>query len=785
MASWLVTAVLALWLVPWNWVPGGSLHPMSAQQLFTSAEISRAEHFAGLRRLLGWSSYGVSLLVALILGLTPLGARLVRRLTRGARWWVSVAGGVLALIVVGRLATLPFALLLRRQSLDYGLTNQGLAGWFADQGKGLAVSWVVTTILVWVIVGAARRSPRYWFAWAGAAAMVVTVVGSALYPVVVEPLFNKFTPMPDSPLRSAILRLADREGVHVDEVLVADASRRTTTLNAYVSGLGGTRRVVVYDTLLAKAPPAEVKVVVAHELAHAKNHDVLLGTGLGALGSVGGVALLALLLDSRSLRARAGVRRPGRPHGRCSADGAGRGRIVRGQPPRQLGQPRHRGPRRPRFAGCDARRQGLHRHATASGRGGGPGPDPASVEPVLVREPSDGPAAGRSPGGARNGGAMSRILFVTNDFPTRRGGIETFILALCQHLPADEVVVYTASMPGDLEYDAELPFPVYRDPASMLLPTPAVARRVIDVMRRHGCDRVVFGASAPLGLLAPRLRRAGARRMVALTHGHEVWWARVPVARQLLRRIGDSVDVMTYVSEWCRDRIAPALSVDAAARMQRFSPGVDTDRFYPGMWGSGGARATGDPGRRAGRGVHRADGQAQGPGHAGEGLAGGARGPFRRLGCCSWVTVRTVRAVERLARRLGVADSVIFTGSVPWTDVPAYTDAGDVYAMPCRTRLFGLEPEAFGIVFLEAAACGLGIVHGRSGGVSDAIRECGVAWPSRVASAPVQVAKQVQELLEQSDRHGRLPRRAAALVPTWCSRTESLLSLLDRLTTAL
>ena len=181
---------------------------------------------------------------------------------------------------------------------------------------------------------------------------------------------------------------------------------------------------------------------------------------------------------------------------------------------------------------------------------------------------------------------MSRILFVTNDFPTRRGGIETFILALCQHLPADEVVVYTASMPGDLEYDAELPFPVYRDPASMLLPTPAVARRVISVMRRHGCDRVVFGASARLGLLAPRLRGAGARRMVALTHGHEVWWARVPVARRLLRRIGDSVDVMTYVSEWCRERIAPALSPDAAARMQRLSPGVDTDRFYPGCGGA-------------------------------------------------------------------------------------------------------------------------------------------------------------------------------------------------------
>ena len=317
---------------------------------------------------------------------------------------------------------------------------------------------------------------------------------------------------------------------------------------------------------------------------------------------------------------------------------------------------------------------------------------------------------------------MSRILFVTNDFPTRRGGIETFVLALCQHLPADEVVVYTASMPGDLEYDAELPFPVYRDPASMLLPTPAVARRVIRVMRRHGCDRVVFGASAPLGLLAPRLRGAGARRMVALTHGHEVWWARVPVARRLLRRIGDSVDVMTYVSEWCRERIAPALSPDAAARMQRLSPGVDTDRFYPGCGGAEVRERLGIPAdapvvvctarmiKRKGQDtlvkawprVLRAVPEAR--------LLLVGDGPNRP-------------AVERLAVRRGVSESVVFTGSVPWTEVPAYTDAGDVYAMPCRTRRLGLEPEAYGIVFLEAQSCGLAIVAGDSGGAAEALAD--------------------------------------------------------------
>lgn len=315
---------------------------------------------------------------------------------------------------------------------------------------------------------------------------------------------------------------------------------------------------------------------------------------------------------------------------------------------------------------------------------------------------------------------MSRILFVTNDFPTRRGGIESFILALCERMPQDEVVVYTASMPGDREYDARLPFPVYRDPSSTLLPTPAVARRVVEVMRRHDCNRVVFGASAPLGLLAPALRRAGARRIVALTHGHEVWWARIPVARHLLRRIGDSVDVMTYVSEWCRDRIAPALSPEAAARMQRLSPGVDTDRFYPGCGGAEVRERLGIPQDApvvvcTARMIKR-KGQ--------DTLVKAwptvlAELPSARLLLVGDGPNRT--AVERLAARLGVSDSVIFTGSVPWDEVPAYTDAGDVFAMPCRTRLLGLEPEAFGIVFLEAQACGLPVLIGDSGGAAEAL----------------------------------------------------------------
>ena len=316
---------------------------------------------------------------------------------------------------------------------------------------------------------------------------------------------------------------------------------------------------------------------------------------------------------------------------------------------------------------------------------------------------------------------MTRTLVVTNDFPTRRGGIETFVLSLCQQLPPDEVVVYTAAMPGGPSYDATLAFPVHRDPTSRLLPTPRVGVRVERVLRETGCDRVLFGASATLGLLAARLRGAGAGRVVALTHGHEVWWARAPGARQVLRRIGDGCDALTYVSAWCRDRIAPALSPAAAGRMQRLSPGVDTERFHPGCGGADVRRrwgiapdapvvvCTARMVRRKGQdllleawpGVLDVVPDAR--------LLLVGDGPHRD-------------ALERLAAGLGTAgESVVFTGSVPWNEMPAHTEAGDVFAMPCRTRLGGLEPEAFGIVALEAAACGLPVVIGDSGGAPETV----------------------------------------------------------------
>ena len=306
-------AVAASFLVPWDWMPGGELTPMPASELFTAEEIRRAEEFAELRRWLAWSSYAVSLVVALVLGLTALGARLIRRLTGTMRWWLAVPVAVLALLVVGRLATLPFALAIRAQNLEYGLTTQPLNGWLADQGRSLLVATVTTSLALLVMAWLARSRPRDWYVGGAVAVVVLSFSGSCLYPVLVEPLFNRFTPMAEGPFKASVLRLAAREGVQVEEVLVADASRRTTTLNAYVSGLGGTRRVVVYDTLLDGLSPAQARSVIAHELAHAKGQDVLVGTTLGALAGMAGVGLLALMLDSERLRRRSDTSGPADP----------------------------------------------------------------------------------------------------------------------------------------------------------------------------------------------------------------------------------------------------------------------------------------------------------------------------------------------------------------------------------------------------------------------------------------------------------------------------------------
>jgi STE24 endopeptidase len=290
-------AVLALVWVPWDPVPGGPPTAPDPSRYFTEAEIARGEDFARWARVWSWSSLAVSLLTLSVLGFTRGGRTLVGRLP--GRWWVQVPLAVAGVEVIARLLTLPFAIMQRRHVLDYGLSNQAWGAFAVDLGKSEVLDVVVTSLVLVVLVACARRWPRAWPAVAGTSLAALVVLGSLVYPLVVEPLFNSFTPLPDGPLRTRILDLADREGVEVDDVLVADASRRTTTLNAYVSGFGSTRRVVVYDNLVEDLGEHETLSVVAHELSHAKHQDVLGGTTLGAAGAALGAGLLGLVVPRR------------------------------------------------------------------------------------------------------------------------------------------------------------------------------------------------------------------------------------------------------------------------------------------------------------------------------------------------------------------------------------------------------------------------------------------------------------------------------------------------------
>ncbi|MGH3727966.1 MAG: M48 family metallopeptidase [Micromonosporaceae bacterium] len=317
--GWAVLALVALaatWLalvvftVPW----GSPATPSRAAQLTAVADLPADKVSLGkeLRAALRPGSYGgllLGLVLALLLGLTPLGARLVELVARpfGGHWLAQAVLGGLLVVLAGQLVVLPFGawrhVILRR----YGLSTQDWSGWAVDVTKSLLLTAVLAAVVLAGFYTLTRLAPRWWWAFAAAGAAALVAVLSLAFPVLVEPIFNKFTPMQPSALRTELMALAAQDGQPVKDVLVADASRRTRTVNAYVSGYGPTRRIVVYDTLLDAAPDDEVAQVVAHELGHTKANDVVVGTVLGAIGAATAVCALYLLGSWSGLLRRAGL----------------------------------------------------------------------------------------------------------------------------------------------------------------------------------------------------------------------------------------------------------------------------------------------------------------------------------------------------------------------------------------------------------------------------------------------------------------------------------------------
>ena len=379
---------------------------------------------------------------------------------------------------------------------------------------------------------------------------------------------------------------------------------------------------------------------------------------------------------------------------------------------------------------------------------------------------------------------MTRVLLVTNDFPPRRGGIQSYLHELVGHLLQFDdnysLTVYAPTWKGSGEFDEAARaagYEVVRHPTTLMLPGPGVDDRMRRLIVDHDIETVWFGAAAPLALLAPRARSAGAGRVVASTHGHEVGWSMLPVARNALRRIGDGADVVTYVSSYTRRRFASAFGPHAA--LEYVPPGVDTDRFAP------------DPAARAD--MRSRYGLGDRPlvvclsrlvARKGQDMVIRALPAIRaRVEGTTLVIVGGgpyLSTLHRLAREADVSEHVLFTGGVPGAELPAHHAMADVFAMPCRTRGAGLDVEGLGIVYLEASSTGVPVVAGDSGGAPETVQD-GVTGRVVNGNDVDDIATAVGELLADPHRAaemGAAGRRWAVENWQWRNQAARLAGLL-------
>ena len=317
---------------------------------------------------------------------------------------------------------------------------------------------------------------------------------------------------------------------------------------------------------------------------------------------------------------------------------------------------------------------------------------------------------------------VATTLFITNDFGPRAGGIETFVHGLIERLPRGSVIVYTSAQPDSDKFDAkwlsEFGVEVVRDRSKILLPTPRVIKACQKLVKSRKLTRVAFGAAAPLGIMARSMRSAGAEKIVALTHGHEVWWAKVPPFSFAIKFMSQSIDAITYLGDYTRGEISKAISKNDVSKLVQIAPGIDVDHFVP--TDSSELRAQLGLADKAviisvGRLVHR----------KGQDILISALPAIRAAVPNVHLVLVGVgphqKYLENLVAKLNIADCVTFIGRINYSELPKYICVGDIFAMPSRSRFFGLEVEGLGIVYLEASACGLPVVGGKSGGAPDAV----------------------------------------------------------------
>ncbi|KGA18059.1 hypothetical protein GM50_9915 [freshwater metagenome] len=355
------------------------------------------------------------------------------------------------------------------------------------------------------------------------------------------------------------------------------------------------------------------------------------------------------------------------------------------------------------------------------------------------------------------GSVYKNILVITNDFGPRTGGIETFVIGLLERIVDCNVIVFTSQQGDTSEYDQQwlkkFGVQVIRDRSRILLPSVRVAKRAKEIAQSHKVEVLVFGAAAPLALMAPRLRKAGIKKIIALTHGHEVWWARIFPFNLAMRRIGNSVDHLTYLGEFTRQAISRSLSQKSIDSMVKIAPGIDTSHFSPQADAIHRRTELGLEGKKitvsVGRLVHR-----KGQDKLIEAFPTIVREiPNAHLLIVGEGPYRT--HLEKLVERLSLKENVTFVGRIFYNDLPSYLSASDVFVMPSRSRFFGLEVEGLGIVYLEASACAIPVVAGISGGAPDAVQE-GITGLCVDGTNAAQIAEAVIHICSDSKRAAKM-----------------------------
>lgn len=369
-----------------------------------------------------------------------------------------------------------------------------------------------------------------------------------------------------------------------------------------------------------------------------------------------------------------------------------------------------------------------------------------------------------------------KTLLVTNDFPPRVGGINHYTAELLRRFPDGEVVVFASSWPGAEAFDAAYPHPVIRWETKSMYPTGPVRERVVELIEAERPDIVLFGAAAPLALMGRALERRTGVPYAAFTHGVELWAGQVPVTRRLLSQILRRAALVTCVSQWAADELRQM--VGTGPHIELLPPGIDRERYHPGV------------SDREVREQHDLDDH---PVICCVSRLTLRKGQDKIIRALPWIlreipdarflivgTGPDLERLQSLAMRKKVADRVIFAGEVPGDVLPQYFRAGDVFAMPCRTRKLGLEVEAFGAVFLQASAVGRPSVAGDSGGAPEAVihGETGLVVDGHEVD---EVAEGILELLGDPEKAAKLGAAGADRVHrdlTWDALSGRLRGLL-------